>query len=657
MVQPTDCHGRPRFGKLRLLDSVESVPRSNKRMLSWICDCGRTIVRPPFPILTGRQVSCGMCNVLDVGYWVSAKFGKLRMRDPIEIHGNSSKVVAWSCDCGNIKECAVARVFQGRVKSCGRCDFMPPDFWKSARFGKLRMMDPAEVHIRSDRKVRWICDCGNETLVPVRRVTSGVTSSCGRCGWKKPEFWAGTKFGKLRMRDPKLLAPHSDEVVVWVCDCGRETESMVHHVFSGDTTSCGKCDWKGQSYWSEAVFGRLRMTDPIGDDLGLGSNKLVDWTCSCGGTVTAPVSQVTRGGLRSCARCYDRGLEWFRKNRQLLSELRVPISPSSIPEGWIAAQETVRNQTVPFRALCGACGSEYYPRWKDLKRGNSLTCGCVTFRISRANMEISEFVESLGFHPVLEHQVDDFKYDLFVPERNLIIEHNGLRWHSMPGSKRRDLLKYQTAVRAGYGFMSIFEDEWTFGRPKVESLIRNRLGSSFLVSVRPSDGMVRTVRSDDANLFYSSNHYIGPCRPKVSYGFFLGQEMVACASFGCPTRQSPHGWELIRMASDGVHRVHGIWSKIVLSFVREFSPGSIVSFSDNRFFSGKSYISMGFLPDGDVPSDYYWVKGCRRFHKSGLRKKKDEMTSGMTETQLRSSQGYRKVWDLGKRRWVWRSHV
>lgn len=124
-------------------------------------------------------------------------------------------------------------------------------------------------------------------------------------------------------------------------------------------------------------------------------------------------------------------------------------------------------------------------------------------------------------------------------------------------------------------------------------------------------------------------------------------------SFSRPTRQSSHSWELVRMASDPSYRVHGIWSKLFEMFVREHSPSSVVSFSDNRLFTGAVYGKLGFALDGEVRPDYFWTDGYKRYHKSGLRKKGAERTSGLTETQLRTAVGLRKIWDLGKKRWVW----
>lgn len=125
--------------------------------------------------------------------------------------------------------------------------------------------------------------------------------------------------------------------------------------------------------------------------------------------------------------------------------------------------------------------------------------------------------------------------------------------------------------------------------------------------------------------------------------------MVGCMSFKTPTRQSKHPWELVRIASNPKYRVHGIWSKIIRQFKNEYQPKSIVSFSDNRLFSGKVYEKLGFKFDGCVRQDYYWVKGQRRFHKSALRKKPGDQG---TEYQVRQAQGYIRVWDLGKKRWI-----
>lgn len=198
----------------------------------------------------------------------------------------------------------------------------------------------------------------------------------------------------------------------------------------------------------------------------------------------------------------------------------------------------------------------------------------------------------------------------------------------------------------------IFEDEWVYNREKVESLLKNKLGVIKSQVIRSSQCEIKIINSREANSFYEQFHYIGKCNPKLSYGVYYNNNLIAAISFSYPTRQSKHQWELVRMVGDSSYRIHGIWSKLLKLFIKEQLPTSIVSFSDNRLFQGSVYEKLGFKFDGNVLPDYYLVKNQKRFHKSALRKKGEEKTSGLTETQLREVQGYKKIWDLGKKRWI-----
>ncbi len=234
-----------------------------------------------------------------------------------------------------------------------------------------------------------------------------------------------------------------------------------------------------------------------------------------------------------------------------------------------------------------------------------------------------------------------------------MIELNGIKWHSNERSKIHDLKKKSIAEENGYQLITIFEDEWKKRNQIIKEILKTKLFSSKnLIFLRPNKCQIKQISSSTANTFYEQFHYIGRCKSIINYGVYFENKLIACASFSHPTRQSKYEWELVRMASDSAYRVHGIWSKLLKRFIHEHSPESIVSFSDNRLFSGGVYSKIGFRFDGEIPPDYYWTIGNDRYHKSNLRKTEEERKSGLTETQLREAQGYRRIWDLGKKRWV-----
>jgi hypothetical protein len=304
------------------------------------------------------------------------------------------------------------------------------------------------------------------------------------------------------------------------------------------------------------------------------------------------------------------------------------------------------------------CGQETIARIVDVTSGKIKSCGkCQTISTCRCNSgnsirtEIIDFIHSLNVDIDVKHQLYEYEYDLFIPVNNLFIECNGFCWHS-PSNRFLNKEKYEIAINSGCQYIMIFEDEWLQNQLKVKALLRNRLSSNKFISIRPAKCSIQLIDSFQANQFYEQFHYIGKCNSKVSYGVFFQEKLIACISFSHPTRQSKHPWELIRMTSDPEYRVHGIWSKLVKKFTDEYKPSSLVSFSDNRLFDGRVYEKIGFKYDGEVVPDYYWTRNGNRYHKSGLRKTEEEKLTGLTETQLREAQGYTKVWDLGKKRWL-----
>ncbi len=64
------------------------------------------------------------------------------------------------------------------------------------------MSDPVDSSRGSHRKVQWNCDCGRTTVIAICTVVSGNTSSCRKCNMLTAEHMSTAKFGKLRMKDP-----------------------------------------------------------------------------------------------------------------------------------------------------------------------------------------------------------------------------------------------------------------------------------------------------------------------------------------------------------------------------------------------------------------------------------------------------------------------
>jgi very-short-patch-repair endonuclease len=570
--------------------------------------------------------------------------------DSITLGEFSARKLPFKCKCGRISDRSVSSITSGRSRSCGRCNEIylndGDEYLGFVYVGEGQALQPGTTD-----KLLFKCKCGKSKFLPVVSITTGHTKTCGECD--NIIIRTGDRFQNLEyIGNDVEIAPGSGKKVPFKCACGKLKQIRLRSVLKDKQKTCGDCGSITLKKFS--TYGDFEY---IGDDIEIGpwSKTKLEFKCKCGNTKLMSILSITSGDNTSCGDCYDKIFKWYEQNEDKLRSLKGNVIVSLFPSGGLTPLEEIKGVVNKFRAMCPICGDTFKPSLSDVKRGRSLTCGCVNNKISKPNREIASFIRNHGTDVKLEFMVGDTAYDICVPSRKIIIEFNGLKWHSFDRSKVRDAEKYDNAKRNGYDILCIYEDEWRYKNSIIKSIILNRIGvNSEAVSLRPKECEIKIINAASVAKLYETHHYIGSDRAPINYGIYFGSELIGAASFKKPSRKSKHDYELSRMVMNRRFKVHGIWNKILKLFVQSYGGKSIVSFSDNRLFTGKVYDLMGFKNDGLVKPDYYWTKSRRRFHKSALRKTKEEIGTGKSESELRMAQGFRKIWDLGKTRWIYK---
>ena len=88
---------------------------------------------------------------------------------------------------------------------------------------------------------------------------------------------------------------------------------------------------------------------------------------------------------------------------------------------------------------------------------------------------------------------------------------------------------------------------------------------------------------------------------------------------------------------------------------------SVLSFSDNRWYTGESYRTLGFTIDKELPPDYSYAgpKGIVRINKAVMQKERlakrlgDAFDPNLSERENCERAGFYQVFDAGKIRWRW----
>lgn len=329
-------------------------------------------------------------------------------------------------------------------------------------------------------------------------------------------------------------------------------------------------------------------------------------------------------------------------------------------------------EKYPFR--CRGCGEEFrdhvyagsLPRCPNCWDGWNKS-GC-----SEAEKELREFVESVvGPDEVVANDrtvLDGRELDIFVPDRDLAIEFDGLFWHGeASGGKGRDyhLNKTRDCEAQGIQLVHVFGSEWALGQDVVKGRLRHLLGESERDPAHARECEVREV--EDPSAFFAHNHLQGPS-PNASeaLGLFAGSELVSCMSFGArgayqgtDTRE----WEVKRFA--GACPVPGGASRLFTAFERRFDPWRVISFADRRWSSRVRsepvYEALGFEFRGATDPGYWYFKpgeDHRLRHRFGFRKgvledRLDGFDLELTEWENMQRAGWDRVWDCGHLRYVY----
>ena len=469
------------------------------------------------------------------------------------------------------------------------------------------------------------------------------------------------------------LPSNSQKYALFSCDKGHEYENMIRGqekygcpVCSGNTVIPGVND--------------LATTDPEyaknwdyegsfpyrPEDVSRQSDRLMSWICPISGgkwerTVNGYVSSKGRSP-------YTNNLKIHAGYNDIATRFPGLVSLYS-DENKIKLEE-ITSPGYPESLIweCPQCNGKW--RRKLLSMINVQKCLVCSKKYKSSSLgerEIYSYVLSN-----LEKEYEIFandrnligkELDIYIPEKKIAIEFNGLYWHSESQNKNKNYHKekWEKCKNFEVNLITIWEDEWINNNQAV----RNEL--SILLEFPSID------RED------SSTCNIVPLDEKSAYDFLKNNssegEMSSDIYLGLINQKgkliSVSGWEVKNNeivlkihASNCV--LHGGLKKMV-DFMTSYAKMkclSKISFLDNREMTNvKELEKAGFLKETNFPPEYYYVNSMKG--KKSMKRMKKSLSNniflddpsliyqpGLTERELAELNGLERIWDCGKTRWV-----
>ena len=263
-----------------------------------------------------------------------------------------------------------------------------------------------------------------------------------------------------------------------------------------------------------------------------------------------------------------------------------------------------------------------------------------------------------------KNTIPPYEIDIFIPEKKIAIECNGVYWHSSKKipDRTKHIKKFLMCQAKGIQLLTIWED-WVINKPQiVESILLSKL-NIYKEKIYARKCVIKDVSNVECELFLLQNHIQGSCKSSIRKGLYHNDELVSVMTFTkkrgmMGNNVKNDSYELSRFCNKLNTQIMGGASKL-------FSNSNIYnvySFSCNDISNGNLYKKLGFDKENKTINTYWYIdpKNITRYHrtqfsKSNIVKKgyKEKIDNSWTEEEVTYNIGLLKIYDSGMTKWIY----
>lgn len=314
-----------------------------------------------------------------------------------------------------------------------------------------------------------------------------------------------------------------------------------------------------------------------------------------------------------------------------------------------------KNNDIVYSVKCTLCNNVFNTTHHNPQR---ISCGCLKTRSQEENQVVEFINDELGIFNIIQNKIfndkrDRYELDIYLPDYNIGIELDGLYWHSEL-YKPRLYHKHKTNFfrNIGINIIHVFDYEWKNKKDIVKSIIRSKLNLGNAIYARKC--VVKELSNNDINTFLINNHLQGYVSCSVKLGLYYNESIIACMTFSKSRYSNKYEYELVRFCNKLNTVCIGGFSKLLSYFNKKYTPTTIISYCDLRYFDSHSYESNGFKLINITEPNYYYFKqniiytriACQK-HK--LNKLLDKFDASKSESENMLNAGFLRIYDCGNK--------
>lgn len=322
--------------------------------------------------------------------------------------------------------------------------------------------------------------------------------------------------------------------------------------------------------------------------------------------------------------------------------------------------------STKYKFKCNTCNTEFYD---TIINGRIPRCtSCFPPKSFYMENELYDWIKSIlnSTEIIKKNDRDTIKpleLDIYIPNKKLAIEFDGLYWHSELNGKDKKyhLKKTEMCLEKGIRLLHIFEDEWIDKKDIVKRRLQHILNEDVknTSKIYARNCKILEINQKESSKFLNENHIQGADKSNIRFGAFYNNELVSVMTFGklrlaLGNKSKEDEYEMYRFCI-GKKNVVGIGGKLLSNFLKKYNPIKIISYSDRRWNANASfYEKIGFNFIKKTSCNYWYIdKNYNHryyrfnFRKNNLKNILESFDPSRSEWENMQLNGYDRIWDCG----------
>lgn len=382
-----------------------------------------------------------------------------------------------------------------------------------------------------------------------------------------------------------------------------------------------------------------------------GSKYKAYWVCSDNPKHTWTASVNNRVNKKSqCPLCSRPG---GSLRDHLFDEFAHDLNPEINPK------ELSINSHIPVWWRCTQDSAHTWKVSPNQRTSHGTGCPKCSSSVSKLERDLADYI-SRTEKTILNSReiIPPYELDIFVPDKGIAFEFNGVLWHSDKYQKDKNYHKNKMdeCNKRGIRLIMVWEDDWKHRPQTVKKMIDRQLGTSAEQRVYARNTYVdSSVPLSEIREFQSDNRIQGYGAGGIKIGLREKDTGLLVAAMTLKKKPSD-SLELVRYCTS--KSVVGGHSKLISWIESNLQYKCINTFADLSISDGDLYEKTGWTKDITIPPDYTYLYSGRRHHKFNFRKKSFKANpnlqyeDGLTERELAELNSLHRIYDCGKVRYV-----